>query len=288
MAKHISKKKKKKKKTNTTVIPPEDSVDKSFFKEAQTSDILAHVSNMDANVIMGEDDSKKDEQGKPSHVTSETFVSFPPQITPIIPITSTTDSPTFENIIKHPFTSLFSSQSTDPPTTTSPIQASIFMETENEYEVFGGTFENLVFDEDEVDFPDHMLMTMNQFKILNTKLNSILQSQADLGGGEERKGDDAKAGGDDAKLVGKVFSSKIPTTKPIIATVAPITSTVVTILPITRPVLKGIVIGKSADIGGSDLKTKEVIEDTTLKSIGKTVVHQSIITTKQSKPSKGK
>lgn len=39
------------------------------------------------------------------------------------------------------------------------------------------------FDEEETDFPDHMLMTMNQFKILNKKLNSIIQSQDDLGGG---------------------------------------------------------------------------------------------------------
>ena len=57
------------------------------------------------------------------------------------------------------------------------------METEHESEGFGGTFENLEFDEEETDFPDHMLMTMKLFKILNTKLNSILQSQADLGGG---------------------------------------------------------------------------------------------------------
>ncbi|CAI9260818.1 unnamed protein product [Lactuca saligna] len=136
MAKHISKKKKKKSKmiissestadddetipetpevnlhketstpAHTYIIPPEDSVAKSLSKEAQTSDIIVNVSNTDANVIMGEDDSKNETQGKPSTVTSETFVSFPPQITPIIPTTSTTNSPTFENIIKQPITSL--------------------------------------------------------------------------------------------------------------------------------------------------------------------------------------
>ncbi|CAI9276744.1 unnamed protein product [Lactuca saligna] len=58
-----------------------------------------------------------------------------------------------------------------------------FMETEHESGGFGGTFENLEFDEEETDCPDHMIMTMKQFKILNTKLNSILQSHADLGGG---------------------------------------------------------------------------------------------------------
>ncbi|CAI9283831.1 unnamed protein product [Lactuca saligna] len=140
MAKHISKKKKKKKRkmiicsestadedetipetpkadlhkesstpAPTDVIPPEESVAKSVFEEARTSDILVNVSNSDANVIMGEDASHKADQGKTSDVTSEIVVSFPPQLTPIIPTTSTTDSPTFENIIKQPITSLFSS-----------------------------------------------------------------------------------------------------------------------------------------------------------------------------------
>ncbi|CAI9299404.1 unnamed protein product [Lactuca saligna] len=138
---------------------------------------------MDANVTLGEDASHIGDKGKPSDVTPYIIVSLPPQLTHVIPTTSTIDSPTFENIIKQPITSLFSSQSTDPPTTTSLIQDSSFIETEHEFEGFGGTFENLEFDEEETDFPDHMLMTMKQFKILNTKLNSILQSQADLGGG---------------------------------------------------------------------------------------------------------
>ncbi|CAI9302133.1 unnamed protein product [Lactuca saligna] len=137
---------------------------------------------MDADVTMGEDALHTGDKGKPLDITPYILVSLPPQLTPIIPITSTTDSPTFENISKQPITSLFSSQSTDPPTTTSPIQDSSFMETEHESKGFGGTFENQEFDEEEIDFLDHMLMTMKQFKILNTKLNSILQSLADLGG----------------------------------------------------------------------------------------------------------
>ncbi|CAI9278674.1 unnamed protein product [Lactuca saligna] len=124
--------------TQTVVIPPKDLVSKSLSEEARTSNILVNISNTDENAIMGEDDSKKENQGKPSTVTSETFVSLPPQITPVITTTSTTDSPTFENIIKQPITSLFSSQSTDPPTTTSQIQESIFMETEHEFEDIGG------------------------------------------------------------------------------------------------------------------------------------------------------
>ncbi|CAI9299849.1 unnamed protein product [Lactuca saligna] len=130
---------------------------------------------------MGEENSNNAAKGNPSSIVSDSFISLPPQITPIVPITSTTDSPTFANIISQPFTNLFSSQSTDPPTTTSPIKDS-FMDTENDSEGFGGTFENLEFDDEETDFPDHMLITMKQFKILNTKLNSIIQSQADLGG----------------------------------------------------------------------------------------------------------
>ncbi|CAI9297485.1 unnamed protein product [Lactuca saligna] len=132
---------------------------------------------------MGEDASHTGDKGKPLDVTPDIIVSLPPQLTPIIPTTSKTGSPTFENIVKQPITSLFSSQSIDPPTTTSLIQDSSFMETEHESEGFGGTFENLEFDEEETDFLDHNLMKMKQFKILNTQLNSIFQSQADLGGG---------------------------------------------------------------------------------------------------------
>ncbi|CAI9287443.1 unnamed protein product [Lactuca saligna] len=93
MAKHISKKKKKKKskmiissesttdedetiqetlqanlnkETSTpaqiVVIPPEDSVAKSVFEEARTSNILVNVTNIDANVIMGEDALQNAEQ----------------------------------------------------------------------------------------------------------------------------------------------------------------------------------------------------------------------------------
>ena len=55
-------------------------------------------------------------------------------------------------------------------------------EYENEEVGFGGTFEDLAFDEEEEeDFPDHMLMSMKQFTILNKKLNSIIQSQDDRG-----------------------------------------------------------------------------------------------------------
>ena len=46
---------------------------------------------------------------------------------------------------------------------------------------FGGIFEDLHFDSEEEEIPDHMLMTGKQFKILNQKLNGIIQSQFDYG-----------------------------------------------------------------------------------------------------------
>ncbi|CAI9277071.1 unnamed protein product [Lactuca saligna] len=139
--------------------PPEVSIAKTVTVEARTSEIPVNISDVDTNVIMGDDTSNNAAKGNTSNVVSESLISSPSQITPIIPTTSTTDSPTFTHIISHPFTTLFSSQSTDPPTTTSPLKDS-FLEHENESEGFGGTFENLEFDEEETDFPDHMLIMM--------------------------------------------------------------------------------------------------------------------------------
>ncbi|CAI9261907.1 unnamed protein product [Lactuca saligna] len=101
--------------------------------------------------------------------------------TSLPPVTSTTDSPTFQSIMDQPFTTIFSTQSTDPPNSSSPVAETMAVDEETDNEGFGGTFEALSFDKAEEDFPDHMLMTMKQFKILNSKLNSILQSQADVG-----------------------------------------------------------------------------------------------------------
>lgn len=116
---------------------------------------------------MGEEGQKDAIQGNPISTTSETFVSLPLQITPV---TSTTNSPTFEHIINQPFTSIFSSQSTDPPKSILPVDETIVMETDTDNKGFGGTFEALAFDDEEADFPDHMLMTMKHLKILNSKL----------------------------------------------------------------------------------------------------------------------
>ena len=97
----------------TKVTPPEVSLTKSFIAEVQTSDINSHVYDTDVNVIMGEGNSNKEivvsTQGIP--VSSDTFVSLPPFI---VPITNTTNSPTFETILTQPITTLFSSQTIEP------------------------------------------------------------------------------------------------------------------------------------------------------------------------------
>ncbi|CAI9269887.1 unnamed protein product [Lactuca saligna] len=96
---------------DTSVItPPEVSIAKTVTVEARISGIPINITDMDTNVIMGEDDSNKATKGNPSNVVSDSFISLPSQIAPIIPITSTIDSPTFSNIISQPFTTYFPSQ----------------------------------------------------------------------------------------------------------------------------------------------------------------------------------
>ncbi|CAI9284237.1 unnamed protein product [Lactuca saligna] len=93
--------------------------------------------------------------------------------TPIVP-----HSPTFDNILNQPINSLFSSQSTDPLVTNKQDKTP----TDDEENVFNGTFADIQFDLEEEEVPDNMLLTGKQFKILNRKLNSLLQIQADGGG----------------------------------------------------------------------------------------------------------
>ncbi|CAI9284533.1 unnamed protein product [Lactuca saligna] len=163
----------------TIVIPPGDSSAKSLHEKLRMSNITTNVSDMDVIVNMGEgylhQEAPKSSQGipvvLPIKTVSSAFVSLPLYM---IPTTSTTESPTFKKIINQAFTSIFSSQSTDPP---KPME-----ESENEEGDFGGSFEALQFDDDDEDFPYHMLMSMKQFKTLNKKMNSIILTQADIGG----------------------------------------------------------------------------------------------------------
>ncbi|CAI9271738.1 unnamed protein product [Lactuca saligna] len=197
MAKHLQQKKSRKLQklilgnisTDEEEVIPDTPEAILVSENLKDDDINVNISNTDTNVIMGSDNAKPDDsenakiespktaKGDDQGIvipTSEIIVSLPP-------ITSNTDSPTFENIINTAFTSLFSSQSTDPPKTTSPVDET--MENETDTKGFAGTSEALQFDNTKEEFPDDILMTMQQFKILNSKLNSILQTQADIGGG---------------------------------------------------------------------------------------------------------
>ncbi|CAI9292742.1 unnamed protein product [Lactuca saligna] len=61
------------------VIPLEVSIAKTVSVEAQTSDIIVNISNMDASVTMGEDASYVEDKGKSSNVTPDTTVSLSSQ-----------------------------------------------------------------------------------------------------------------------------------------------------------------------------------------------------------------
>ncbi|CAI9286329.1 unnamed protein product [Lactuca saligna] len=80
-------------------------------------------------------------------------------------------------------------------------------ESENEEGGFGGTFKDLEFDEEEENFLDYMLISMKQFKILNKRLNSIIQSQADMGGSSfvSSLEIDGLLKAFEARMTGKVF-----------------------------------------------------------------------------------
>ena len=73
-----------------------------------------------------------------------------------------------------PITSLFLSQSTEEPRTV--------VDDETDDGVFVGSFADIEFNPEEENIPNNMLISRKQFKILNRKLNSLLQLQADAGG----------------------------------------------------------------------------------------------------------
>ncbi|CAI9286231.1 unnamed protein product [Lactuca saligna] len=105
--------------------------------------------------------------------TINTSTSLPSFVsTPIV-----THSPTFDYILDQPITSIFCSQSTNPLITYKEVQ----IPTDDDEDVFDGPFADIQFDQEEEDIPNNMLLIGKQFKILNQKLNSLLQVQADGG-----------------------------------------------------------------------------------------------------------
>lgn len=87
---------------------------------------------------------------------------------------SFTDSPTFDTVIQQPITFLFPSQSFEEPQSVH--------EDEMYDGGFVGSFAEIQFSSEEKNISDHMLMSGKTFKILNMKLKSLLQLQADGGG----------------------------------------------------------------------------------------------------------
>ncbi|KAL7609544.1 hypothetical protein Lser_V15G13888 [Lactuca serriola] len=104
---------------------------------------------------------------------SDTGAPIPSSAT-TLPITTTTSI--FDHALQNPFTTLFPSQSPE-----NPIPSQQMSDPEVEGDAFGGILDDISFDSDEEEIPDHMLMTGKQFKILNQKLKTIIQSQADSG-----------------------------------------------------------------------------------------------------------
>lgn len=96
--------------------------------------------------------------------------------------------------------------------------------------------------------------------------------------GGEKKNDQSKAGEqvkpcegvktatEDSKVVSKVFPSKV-TSNPTVVSAAPVTSTMVTTVPISKPVMKGVVIGNPVE---DHSKSKVVVSSS--KDNGKGII----------------
>ncbi|CAI9294571.1 unnamed protein product [Lactuca saligna] len=95
------------------------------------------------------------------------------------------------------------------------------------------------------------------------------------------QGGERKLAEEGAKVVGKVFSSNIPSTKPVIVSAELVTSIIITTLPITRTISKGIVIGKPLESGGSGSKPKEVEAEVEIEKLR---IVQSIMTQRDNDP----
>ncbi|CAI9283126.1 unnamed protein product [Lactuca saligna] len=80
----------------------------------------------------------------------------------------------FVNIIQQPITTLFRSQSIEEP--------QFVNDDDMDGGGFMGSFSEIQFNSEYENIPDHMLMSGKQFKILNRKVNSLLQLQANVGG----------------------------------------------------------------------------------------------------------
>ncbi|CAI9288155.1 unnamed protein product [Lactuca saligna] len=88
---------------------------------------------------------------KPHVTRKDTSTTLPSFVTTSLD----TNSPTFDNILNQPITSLFSSQSTELPGTHEEAHHS----SDDDESVFGGTFGDIQFDPEEENIPDNMILT---------------------------------------------------------------------------------------------------------------------------------
>ncbi|CAI9280965.1 unnamed protein product [Lactuca saligna] len=161
------------------------------MEEVRTLGIPVDIYTIDINVNMGEGVLTHEAHGISTVTTSsvpisiilsstfetttlDTSPSLPPFVSTIpTSLPTSTISSTFSNIMVQPITSLFSSQSTDGPKSTSDVG-----QDDDDYMV---SFLDIQFDHEEENIPDHKLMFGKVFKILNQNLNSLLQLQDDVG-----------------------------------------------------------------------------------------------------------
>ncbi|CAI9286464.1 unnamed protein product [Lactuca saligna] len=144
----------------TMVKPLGVSTTESIIEEVRTSGITANISNMDANFNKGDGVLNNEAQGNPSLIVSTTFetsvvdttISLPRFLIPTSSeIPTSTHSPTFDNVMQQPITSLFPSQSTKTLKTGH--------DDETDDGEFMVSFANIEFDFEEENTPDHMLMS---------------------------------------------------------------------------------------------------------------------------------
>ncbi|CAI9299835.1 unnamed protein product [Lactuca saligna] len=139
------------------------------MEEEKTSNINENLSNKDVHVNMGEGRTTIET----STIGTTTFntTTIPPPTSPlassmIIPISTCGVSPTFFKMMQEAITTLFSSQSTD-------VDQGVH-EEENDDDLMVA-FANMHFNLQEDDMHDIAIMSGKQFKMLNSKLNSILE-----------------------------------------------------------------------------------------------------------------
>ncbi|CAI9285075.1 unnamed protein product [Lactuca saligna] len=146
-----------------TTVPLEIVVTKLVSEEVPISNIVANISDTGAHVSVS---VVQTSQGThtPAYfepITS-TFVSLPRFLQHIL---TATTSPTFNQILQQPITTLLQSQSTDPPKTN--------FDDETVRGGFRGTYDELQFDMDEEDIPDHIIevdvmLKAQEARLLNT------------------------------------------------------------------------------------------------------------------------